>query len=52
LLHLLTALPCVFLGFHTVPLSPTLFPLFYHLPPWCKKMKRTRDAGSVSFAKG
>src|SRR5216683_3258486 len=41
LLHLCTPFPFVLLGFHALRLSPGLFPLVYHLPPLCKKMKHT-----------
>src|SRR6266436_792275 len=41
LLHLLTPLPLVLLGFHALPSLLVVFPLFYHLLPVCKKMKHT-----------
>src|SRR5579872_2246157 len=40
LLHVRTALPFVLLRFHTL-VSLLVFLVFYHLPPWCKKKKRT-----------
>src|SRR5437868_10371547 len=36
-----TRLPFVLLGFHALASLLIVFPVFYHLPPWCKKMKRT-----------
>jgi GNAT superfamily N-acetyltransferase len=41
LLHLRTPFSFVLLGFHALVSLLVVFPLFYHLPPFCKKMKRT-----------
>src|SRR5207244_11811532 len=41
--HLLAALPFVLLGFHALASLLIVFPVFYHLPPGCKKMNRTRS---------
>jgi len=40
-LHLRAPFPFVLLRFHAFASLLAFFPLFYHLPPSCKKMKRT-----------
>src|SRR5713226_10238811 len=44
-----TRLPCVLLGFHALVSLLLFFLVFYHLPPVCKKMKRTPSMGCASF---